>query len=69
MLQITTPKSQAQFDDYEVREEGKPYREWLIPAALLNSHCSVRQISAEEEDRIEDLGFLKQLDRRFTTHA
>jgi hypothetical protein len=27
---------------WEWIEEGKPYREWLIPATLLNPNCRVR---------------------------
>ena len=27
--------------DYEWVEDGKPYREWLVPADLLNRYCKV----------------------------
>ena len=57
LFRITTALTEAEFDDYEVKEEGKPYREWLLPAALLNTHCSVRQLSAEKEGHIEDPRF------------
>jgi hypothetical protein len=28
----------AELEPYEWVEEGKPYREWLVPAELLNGH-------------------------------
>ena len=28
-------------DDFEVVEEHKPYREWCVPAALINARTSV----------------------------
>lgn len=31
------------FADYEWIEEGKPYREWLVPAAVLNERCAIRR--------------------------
>lgn len=36
--------------DFEWIEEGKGYREWLVPAALLNAHARVRLATAEEID-------------------
>jgi hypothetical protein len=35
--------------DYEWIEEGKPYREWLIPAVLANQYGPPQQLSDEEE--------------------
>jgi hypothetical protein len=32
-------------DEYEWIEEGKPYREWLIPAAILNEHGTIRAVT------------------------
>ena len=44
-----------EMDYYEWVEEGKPYREWLIPAALLNAHSTFREISdAEVGDHLEE---------------
>ena len=34
---------------YEVIEEDKPYREWLVPAALLNEVASISLLSEEED--------------------
>lgn len=32
-------------DAYEIIESGKPYREWVVPAAIVNTHGQVRQIA------------------------
>jgi hypothetical protein len=39
---------EAVLTPYEWIEEGKPYREWLVPATLLNA-CPRRLLSFEEE--------------------
>jgi hypothetical protein len=52
LLGITIPTTL--FVEYEWVEEGKPYRESLIPAALLNAHGPARYISDEEADSIPD---------------
>ena len=44
--------SATQVRPYEWIEERKGYREWLVPAALLNAVAKVRLISPDEEDRI-----------------
>jgi hypothetical protein len=36
VLQIEMKVSKSELDFYEVKEEGKPYREWCIPAKQLN---------------------------------
>ena len=36
LLRISVPNDAIDFDLYEWVEDGKPYREWLIPAAILN---------------------------------
>ncbi|WP_064423118.1 hypothetical protein [Mycobacterium sp. GA-1285] len=28
-------------DEFEVIEDGKPYREWCVPAALINAQATV----------------------------
>ncbi len=33
--------------DYELVEEGKPYREWCVPADLLNRHASIRRADGD----------------------
>jgi len=37
LLEVTIDITEAELTYYEVVEEGKPYREWLIPADWLNS--------------------------------
>jgi hypothetical protein len=36
ILQIEVKVSNKNLDFYEVKEDGKPYREWCIPAGILN---------------------------------
>jgi hypothetical protein len=40
VLQIKFPDL-IDVDAYELVEEGKPYREWCVPAALINDHAEV----------------------------
>ena len=35
---------------YELSEDGKPYREWNIPAEILNQLRTRRILSSEEEE-------------------
>jgi len=39
-------------DDFELIEEGKTYREWCVPAALINEHATVTLMSDDELDRM-----------------
>ena len=48
VLEVTTNLSESDLADYEWIEEGKPYREWLIPAALINARMRVRLVGEEE---------------------
>ena len=36
---------EAAITDYEWVEEGKPYREWLMPVAVLHSHATLMEVS------------------------
>ncbi len=36
--------------DYEIVEDQKPYREWCVPASLLNERASIRRLTDEEVD-------------------
>jgi hypothetical protein len=47
LLKVKLDLTEEQLDDYEWIEEGKAYREWLIPAALVNAKGTVR-IAGEE---------------------
>jgi hypothetical protein len=42
LLEVDCKLNEAELADYEVIEEGKPYREWIVPAALLNANSTVR---------------------------
>jgi hypothetical protein len=35
-------------DDFEAIEEHKPYREWCVPATLINAHATVTLVSDDE---------------------
>jgi len=37
-IAVDLPLSEADLDQYEWKEEGKVYREWLIPAAIINKY-------------------------------
>ena len=47
LLEVTFPDDVA-LDDFEVIEDLKPYREWCVPAALINERAAIRLIPAEE---------------------
>ena len=49
LLEVSLDVSNGELDLYEWVEELKPYREWLIPAALINSKAIVRIIDEDEE--------------------
>lgn len=51
VLEVTTDLSESDLADYEWVEESKPYREWLVPAALVNAKMSVRLVDEEEAER------------------
>ncbi|MFG1931319.1 hypothetical protein ACGFK1_11760 [Mycobacterium sp. NPDC048908] len=38
--------------DFEVIEEHKPYREWCVPAAIINAHATVTRMSDDEVDEV-----------------
>jgi hypothetical protein len=50
LLRIALTLDESEIAHYEWIEEGKGYREWLIPAALLNEHGSVCLI--EDDDAV-----------------
>jgi hypothetical protein len=39
LLAVTVPDD-VDLDDFELIQEGAPYREWCVPAALVNERCS-----------------------------
>ena len=48
LLEVALDMGEDDLASYEWSEEGKPYREWLIPAAIVNARATVRIV--EDED-------------------
>lgn len=48
LLAVDLPLPDSEISEYEVIEEGKPYREFLFPAQLLNQAAKVSQLLDEE---------------------
>ena len=44
LLEVTLNCLDAEIEFFEWIEDGKPYREWLMPAAFVNRHAAVRII-------------------------
>jgi len=63
LLAVEVAVDVADADQWEWIEEGKLYREWLVPAAWLNERGCVRELSEEEEDAAAEGGWRDRLDR------
>ncbi|MAG96781.1 MAG: hypothetical protein QGI83_20100 [Candidatus Latescibacteria bacterium] len=50
LLVIEVPRRTV--EEWEVVEEGKPYRRFLIPAEIVNRHGQPKVVAEEEEERI-----------------
>ena len=48
MLEVEVPANRI--TRYEGIEEGKPYREFLVPADVLNTIATVSQVPEQDED-------------------
>lgn len=48
-LRLKTEQNHRFLDRYEIIEDGKPYREWCVPARLLNSKFSADIYAPEAE--------------------
>jgi len=48
VLRVVLRMSEGELERYEVVEEGKPYREWLVPARVLNRNMRVEVIEEGE---------------------
>jgi hypothetical protein len=44
LLKISLHATEEELADYEWIEEGKIYREWLLPAELLNSSSTIEMV-------------------------
>jgi hypothetical protein len=47
VLEVEFMGHESEIANYEWVEEGKPYREWLIPSRVLNSRMTVRVFEEE----------------------
>lgn len=52
LLLIVMALSEAEQDHYEWVEEGKPYREWLFPAALINGRATILEVTGSEDEAL-----------------
>ena len=51
VLRVEWPDN-VDLDDFEVVEEHKPYREWCVPAALINARATVTLMSQDDVDEL-----------------
>jgi hypothetical protein len=47
LLEISL-QATCDISDYEIIEEGKPYREWCVPAGIINRCGEVRLLAKED---------------------
>jgi hypothetical protein len=47
VLAVVVTVHPSAFEYFEWREDGEPYRRWLIPAELLNEHGKATLVAAE----------------------
>ena len=57
VLKIALPFPKTDIADFEVSEECKPYREWCIPASILNEKGVTVLLSIEDAAAIPDPRF------------
>ena len=48
LLKVTLALSDEEMDAYECKRNGCSYREWLVPAAILNDKATVEIVSVDE---------------------
>lgn len=53
LLEVALDVGEAELAEWEWVEEDKPYREFLIPASVVNGRGKVRVMSDEEESSLE----------------
>ncbi len=46
--------------DFEVIREGAPYREWCVPATLINERATVTVMSEDDVDRLTEQRWFSQ---------
>src|ERR1035441_8378729 len=51
LLEVNVDMQEAELREHEWIEEGKPYREFLVPAAKINSRMKVRIVEDRRQER------------------
>jgi hypothetical protein len=54
LLRIHTALTEGDLSEFEWVEDGKPYREWLVPADLINTTSKVEEVNFEEECEMDE---------------
>jgi len=49
LLRVILRLSEADIEQFEWIEESKPYREWLIPALMINANSTVEMLTEADE--------------------
>jgi hypothetical protein len=62
LLEIALP-SLHDISDYELIEDGKPYREWCVPAEILNRYARTRLLKQEEENEAQTARWSRSVGR------
>ncbi|HEX6034079.1 MAG TPA: hypothetical protein VFY83_06570 [Anaerolineales bacterium] len=52
LLRVTLSLTEAGIERFEWVEDGKPYREWLIPAEVINANSIIEALDEEAEEAI-----------------
>jgi len=52
LLEVLVNLTEDDISDFEIIEEGKPYREWCIPAELINTNTTGLQ-EVDDSDWID----------------
>ena len=55
LLRVQLALDHGAIADFEWIEECKGYREWLIPAELINKHATVRVIDEYEDEEVAEI--------------
>jgi hypothetical protein len=55
LIRIELAKDEAEIGSFEWIEDGKPYREWFIPATLLNEFGKITIQEIDDEPILDDL--------------
>lgn len=53
MLEVALDVDEADLDEYEWVQEGCAYREWLVPASVINTRGTVRLVDASDDELFE----------------